>query len=206
MRRALVAVVLAAFAAASCDEAPRRAMTPDAFLASLQRTLDPKSPGPAELPSDLLPMPFPWIHWTAIAAAAAVGATLLVRNRRRRPIDSSTPVAAVAAGPAPHETALRRLAELRARRPMSAVDVHVAAATIVRDYVGERFAIPTTQMTSEQIVATTAAAQRSTLSGVFVRCDGVKFARETPNADDADRLLASAEAFVTSTSGAGGAA
>ena len=89
---------------------------------------------------------------------------------------------------------------------MSAADVHVEAATIVRDYVGERFAMPTAQMTSEQIVAATATPHRTTLADVFTRCDGVKFACEAPGADDAERLLASAESFVTATSAAGGAA
>jgi hypothetical protein len=100
---------------------------------------------------------------------------------------------------------LRRLAELRARRPMSAADVHVDAATIVRDYVGERFAMPTSQMTSEQIVAATATPHRTPLAGFLARCDGVKFACEAPSADDAERLLASAETFVTQTREGGGA-
>jgi len=205
MRFALVAVVLASAIVASCDEPPRPTTTPEAFLSSFKRTLDPKAPGPAELPGDLLQMPFPWVRWTLAAAGAAVAATLLVR-RRARTRGESPPTVAAAPGPAPHERALRRLAELRARRPMSAADVHVDAATIVRDYVGERFALPTSQMTSEQIVAATATPQRSALAGFLARCDGVKFACETPSADDAERLLASAETFVTATSAAGGGA
>jgi hypothetical protein len=174
------------------------------FLSSFKRTLDPKSPGPAELPGDLLPMPFPWARWATVAAAAAAAVTLLVRRRLRRPPVSAPPTV-VAPGPAPHERALRRLAELRARVSASPADVHVEAATVIRAYVHERFELPTTQMTSEEIAAATSTPHRTLLAGFLARCDGVKFACETPSADDAEGSLASAEMFVTQTREGGGA-
>jgi len=202
----IVRVVAAASLVVACDDAPRPTTTAEEFLRTLPRTLDPKAPGPAELPGDLLPMPFPWAIWTLVVVAALVATTVLVRRRMRRtPVAPSTPTAAAAPAPLPHERALRRLAELRARVAASPAEVHVEASSVVRDYVRERFDVRAAQMTSEQLTAAMSASLRPRLADVLARCDAVKFACDAPGASDAERLLATAETFVNETTSAGGA-
>jgi hypothetical protein len=186
MRRA-VPFVAAALLAACDDAAHAPTTTPEAFIRAVTPTLDPKNPGAAELPGGLLPMPFAWLPWTLAGVAALVGAAYFVRRRASAPGVAAAP----AAKPDPSVRARERLAALRARTNDEAW--FVEAASVVRDYAAERFEVPATRMTSEQLVA---AAKNAPLADVLARCDAVKFAAQTPDAADASRVLDAAEAFV----------
>jgi hypothetical protein len=210
-----VTVAAVPFTATPRDGGPARTATSDTITIRVRPALDPSAPGPAELPGGLLVPPSPWQRWALIGAAVSGAAVFLVGRRRRErarrgalAASATAPAAVPDPRPAPHERALRRIEELRARRPRIPAEIeswYVDASSLVREYVAERFAIPTAQRTSEELVASPPAVkalpgpQRTLLADLLLRCDFVKFARHAPDDADRERLLASAETFVTQT-------
>ncbi|MBW2415607.1 MAG: hypothetical protein JRG76_13970 [Deltaproteobacteria bacterium] len=163
----------------------------------VKRALDPATPGPAELPGEPLPEPYPWSMWAAVGAALLTAFVLLLR-RRRRPATVAAPApASEPPPPGPHELALERLARLRRQQPQGHEQIsayYVEASGLVRDYVGERFAVQADVMTTEELVELEAP-----LARVLPACDLVKFARHAPSASEREQLLDRAEAFVRET-------
>jgi len=188
-----VATAAPTFVATPKSGGAARTAVGDPVLVRVRPLLDPNTPGPAEIP-DLVSIRNSWLRWTLVGAAAALVASLLAL-RRRRAVVAPAPAPTIAAVH-PADRALRRLAEIRGT---SGVDAHVAAATIVRDYVRERFDVPTSERTSEEIVASPKIAGADSLALVLSRCDAVKFAAHAPTAEDASRLVADAERFVAET-------
>ncbi|MHC4548757.1 MAG: hypothetical protein ACYTEZ_08255 [Planctomycetota bacterium] len=168
---------------------------------AVRRSLDPAAPGPAELPGEPLPAPFPWGFGSAVGGALLAAVVLLVRRRRRRPAAPPPGPVSEAAAPAPHRLALERLARLRAQQPRTHEEVqsfHVEASGLVRDYVGERFGVGTAERTTEELLALALRAS-PLLAEVLRPCDLVKFARHRPTAAERGHLLDTAETFVRET-------
>jgi hypothetical protein len=165
----------------------------------VRRALDPEAPGPAELPGDLLPEPSPWRAWAAVGAILlALFALFMWMSSRRRRSAAAAPAPAVGPpAPGPHVRALERLARLRGRQPQGREEIsafYVEASQVVRDYVGERFAVHATVMTTEELVGVSAP-----LTRVLPPCDLVKFARHVATASERERLLDAAETYVRET-------
>jgi len=153
---------------------------------SVRRALDPAAPGPAELPD--LPDPFAW--WP-VALGLAAAALLLYRRRRPPPPAVEEVVQAPPAPPAPHMRALDRIRQLRGNQDEC---FYSEATALLRDYIAERFAVNATVMTTEELIA-----RHATLGDVLRHCDLVQFARHRSTAQDRDRVLDTAEAFVRET-------
>lgn len=164
----------------------------------VQRALDPETPGPAELPGEPLPEPAPRWPFRAALGAVLIAAFVLLLRRRRRPPAVAAPAPVVEPpAPGPHVLALERLARLRGRQPQGREELtayHVEASGIVRDYVGERFAVHADVMTTEELIERSAP-----LARVLPPCDLVKFARHLATAAERERLLDAAEAYVRET-------
>lgn len=157
---------------------------------------DPKAPGPPEFPGGPLSEPFPWIVIPA-GAAVAIASALLVRHRlRRRSAPRADRAATHAAAEPPHVRALLRLARLRSSQDTDLDEL----AAIVREYVRDRFDVPSLERTSEELVAVPQlAAHCAHLAAILSVCDAVKFARAAPSAEDGAEGLDRAEAFVRET-------
>ena len=198
-RACFVGIVLAA---ASCDFAP---LPPTHAPAGAAPALDPASPGAVELPGDPLPEPFPWRFAVAGGSAVAAAAALMLRRRALRvpPVGpaAAPPQRPHAAPEGPHVAALQRLERLREREPRDADEIcadHGETASIVRDYVTERFVIQAREMTTDEALDSLTA-QHALLAAVLVPCDLVKFARLQPSSADRVRLLDAAVALVRQT-------
>jgi hypothetical protein len=170
--------------------------------------LDPDDRGEAELPGGLLSERFPWLPVSAAAVAVVVLATLLVVRRRRTgaPVDAPSedpPPGPQSEGPTLLERSLERLARLRARAPGSPDDIldwFVEGASLLREHVGESFAVRVVDRTSEELVADLADRPgASALRSLLRVCDTVKFARVRPDDDGRDRWLEQAEACLRAT-------
>jgi hypothetical protein len=174
----------------------------------VSRTVDVSAPGPAELPTDLLAEPVRWGLWLTIAAMLAIAASAFVVVRRRRTgaeISEPEPAPSAPPGappPSPAEIALAAVERLRARQPETPEEIetfHVDAANVMRSYVGARFEMPTSEMTSNEILAGERTAHRADLRKILGRCDMVKFACVRPDAAERERLLTLATTYVTET-------
>jgi hypothetical protein len=104
--------------------------------------------------------------------------------------------------------ATQRLQRLRERRPKSAAEIdsyYVEASAILREYIGERFALRAPEMTTEeflnapQTARALHASHRDLLSEFLTHCDMVKFACHMPTASDRERLLEAATIFLEET-------
>ena len=210
--RSRALVLAAAVLVPACDARPSG--TPANLSTSLRLTVDPRDPGPAEFPGDVLSEPFPW-RWAVVGSAAAiVGSALLVRRalaRRAADVRVDPPTGAPSAvAPGPHERALQRIDRLRGqvpREPSQIESFHVEASSLVRDYVGARFELETEQMTTEQCLESSRGAvepvRHGELAAVLHACDGVKFARQSPSDAERTRMLDAAAAFVQATAPVG---
>lgn len=160
--------------------------------------------GDVELPGEPFPAPFRWLLWSGIGAAALAGLALFFWNAHRK-----TPCQAATPRTTPHERALERLKQLRDRPPPQGRDElradSVAASSIVRTYIEERFSVHAPEMTTEEFLedAHTSqgllAAHRETLAEFLAHCDLVKFACHAPAVGERERLLDAVEAFVLAT-------
>jgi hypothetical protein len=163
----------------------------------VKRALDPKSPGPAELPGE--PLPEPTSRWPLWAVGAALlGAFVLLLRRRRAPPTLAAPAPAPEPPPpGPHVLALERIDRLRGQEPHGRDEIsafYIEASGLLRDYVGERFNVRADVMTTEELIEI-----QASLARVLPDCDLVKFARHEPTASERERLLDRAEAFVRET-------
>ena len=145
----------------------------------VKRALDPRQPGPAELPGAVPAKTFPWR-----TVGVALAALLLLLRRRRPTAEPPPPEPDSPAQPAPHLRALARLARAR-RAELQACYAETAA--LLRDYAGVRAAETTEDL------------QIPRLAAVLQQCDLVKFARHAPAADERERMLGAAESFIKET-------
>jgi len=199
-RRGEVVVPPIAFRARPTDGSAERVATAPELRLRVRSALAAGEPGPPELPGGPLPYPTRWLPWTA-AAALALAALALVgwrATRRRRPVEPLAPEPLPPAVP-PHVRALERLERLRAHEP-SDDDAneawHVEAATIVREYVGERFSVRALERTTSELLPAAPEAHRPLLADVLRRCDRVKFAAKRPGAEERSPLIETAASFV----------
>ncbi len=82
---------------------------------------------------------------------------------------------------------------------------YVEATAAVREYVAARFAVPASLLTTQECLDVVASVgDEGPLRRFLVHGDGVKFARERPDAEERLRRLDDAESFIRDT--AGGAA
>lgn len=203
-----VTIPAPSFKARPKDNGPALAVSGKEVTLRVKGLLNPESPGAVELPGELLPerSPFPWLPWTGGGAAALSALALLLWHLRRR----ARRLEALSAAPvvAPHARALERLRRLRVRQPKSAPEVdsyYVEASALMREYVGERFAVPVRERTTEEFLAAPQTAQllehshRVMLEEFLTRCDLVKFGRHAPTAPDRESLLEAAVKFVEET-------
>jgi hypothetical protein len=164
---------------------------------------------PRDITGTLLPArpPWPWWVWGLIIAgsvAAIGGVVLLVRWLIARANRPAPPIA-------PEVWALRELRALEHADwddPARVRANYYRMTEIVRAYIERKFALPASEMTTEEFLATLAH-QRSALPhdadrlGAFLAaCDLVKYAAQQPARDDAQAALDTARAFVDATAAA----
>jgi hypothetical protein len=96
--------------------------------------------------------------------------------------------------------ALQRIARLRAQSARTPDD-HSETASIVRDYVRDRFGVPAGERTTDELLAAPEIATdaRRLLADVLRPCDLVKFAQGDSTAAARAALLDGAEKFVRGT-------
>ena len=152
----------------------------------VKRALDPKSPGPPELPGDLLNEPLSW--WLILGLAAL--AAFLLWPLRPTPAPAAAP--APPPTPPPKEQALERLARLRTLDPQSHEEMqsfYVEGTGLLRDFIGNAAVL-----TSDDLIE-----RHGRLAGVLRHCDLVLFARHSPATTERERMLDQVEGFVRET-------
>ncbi|MBI1852209.1 MAG: hypothetical protein HYR85_17855 [Planctomycetes bacterium] len=204
-----IVVAKPTFSATPKNGGPARTAAADDIHVRVKPALARETPGPAELPGEPLPEPFPWLRWPATGAAALIALALVWWRLGRRAAEST--MAAKEPTPPPHVRAQQRLLRLRESEPRTPAEIEaytIEASNLVRDYIEERFAVRAPEMTTEEFLASATAARalesehRALLSEFLAHCDLVKFARYTPTAADRAQLVASAERFLRETSAA----
>jgi hypothetical protein len=147
-------------------------------------------------PLDVFPYPMWMVVCAALAALLLAGVVIWLIKRWLRNRPPPLPIS-------PRTIALRRLEALRTQ--LRSTDPHtfsVAVSDVLRTYVGAAFGLHATQQTSPEFLAAISDsrefsdADRELLSDFLERCDMIKFARVEATADDSERLLNSASAFV----------
>ncbi len=116
---------------------------------------------------------------------------------------STSPAPAPPPGPPPQSEALRRLAELRERRPRpSAYELAILVSDILREFIAARFTLPIRFQTTREFLDLAAQRpelsreQRDTLSRFLSACDLMKFARQPATESELTALLDTAEHFI----------
>ncbi|TAH34435.1 MAG: hypothetical protein EYC70_15960 [Planctomycetota bacterium] len=205
-------VVIAApvFRARPRDGGPERVAAGEELSLRVRPALDRAAPGPAELPGEPLAQPSrrrQW-WWAGAIGLAALALALWSWRRRLRPPPAPPPVVSIPASDPPQVRAWQRLQRLAEQQPRSAGEIdawHVEAASLARDYVGERCALRAAEMTTEELRAALEAARvlhrrhQELLASVLAQCDLVKFARHAPPASERERLLETVAAFLRAT-------
>jgi hypothetical protein len=128
---------------------------------------------------------------------------LLRRLRRRGGVEGAFPLPAEP----PHQTALRRLAEIRASGWIEAGQLeryYVEASHALRAYVAGRFRVPALDWTTGELEARLAAAghpreRTAPALPLLAEADRVKFAGERPTAHRAEEWMREAVAWVEAT-------
>ncbi len=166
--------------------------------------IDPRTPGPVELPDGPLPERSPVVP---VAVALGVLATfVLARALARRRRVPSPVVAPVPRTPA--DRALDALARLEADGVASeAARLAVASgvAGVLRDYLAEHLDLPAWVRTREEILARAASTPGVTpavlheLASPLETAELAKFARHVPTAGEIPDALGHARAFVRAT-------
>jgi len=150
-----------------------------------------------------LPRRITW-WWAAAAVAVVVFAALLVARLRKVRRQQAERVVILPA----HEWARQALAALIAEDlPASGrvQEFYYRISDIVRGYVERRFQVSAPEMTTEEFLTTASADRRfgetntAELARFLQACDLVKYARQTPQADEAGRLVGAAGTFVERT-------
>jgi len=164
-------------------------------------------------PADLIDVRWTWwerllraLPWLAAAAAmAGLGWWGWKRYRRRQRVPADRP--AEAAVLLPHEAALAALARIQREAAWRMGDDkghHAAVSDVLRRYIEARWGYPALERTTFEIRRGLGAlplreADRTRLLGVLELADMVKFARLRTGAEDHERAVMHAIAFVTST-------
>lgn len=164
-------------------------------------------------PADLIEVRWTWwelllraLPWLAAAgAAAALGRWAWKRYRRRQTGTAEAQEAAVALQP--HEAALAELARIQREAAWRMGDDkghHAAVSEVLRRYVEARWGFPALERTTFEIRRGLRALpmreeDRTLLVGVLELADMVKFAKLRTGAEDHERAVLQAIAFVKST-------
>jgi hypothetical protein len=144
-----------------------------------------------------------WIH--ALAALLLVLLVLVLWwRRRRRTLPGATPTTPMEP---PHETALRRLDEIRRSGWIAAGrfdEVYVEASQALRGYVSGRYRVPALDWTTDETIErlTGVGYERSEVADVdplLRAADTVKFAGQRPTEHQAERWLDDARAWIERT-------
>ena len=151
----------------------------------------------AELKGPWLERHWPWlVAGVVVLAGGAAGFVVWLRRAEER--------ARVTA----YDRAMARLDRLRRTGlpEAGAIDGwYVELSDIVRRYIEERFAVRAPELTTEEFLleagrsADLKHAHRDLLSDFLARCDRVKFARYSPEANESRDALAVAERFLAET-------
>lgn len=195
------------FRATSRTDADERSVSSEELSFSVASSLPPEDVGPAELPRDAFPAPFPWARWLGFGAVGLVVVgflfVLFARHGRKIGGDSSSSTT-----PA-HVRALQQLEALRQLDPESPEETRayfVEASQVARVYIEEQFSVHVPKMTTEEFLAapdtnSALSSDHCELLAKFLgSCDLAKFARHTPTPAERGVLLVSAETFVRETS------
>ena len=153
----------------------------------------------------LLPIPpwyaTPWGIGLIVVGAAVFGWLFWRWWSKRRPAPPAEE--RIPDGPPVHESFLRRLAELRGRRPsLSAYDLSIAVSNILREYLEARFRYRILYQTTREFLEAVRAdaklptAQRERLNEFLSMCDAVKFARRPASDEELEGLLNTAEQVI----------
>lgn len=163
------------------------------------------APGAPELPLALLPWPRSdgWVlPGLGILAVALAGSLWFARRGRRQPVTAPVPPPVAPPDP-PGVVARAALQRLRSERTVTQAEIeawHVAAAALLRDYVGARFGVTALEMTTRELLRALHSAVKppdlQLLGSALRQCDLVKFAQHVPDAPARERLLAAAEQFL----------
>lgn len=141
------------------------------------------------------------IIWGAVGLAALALLAFLIRRivRSRRRAAAEAPVIRQSA----LDRAMERLIGLRTRMGgIEAEPFTVEVSDVVRDYLEAALRIPAREQTSEEFLSALQADRQSprilreTMPDFLVRCDQVKFARQSLAGDQMARLLDTAESVV----------
>ena len=145
-----------------------------------------------------------WLPWALAALAVAVLAGAYLRRRRR-------PRAEIVVPPRPalppDAEALQALAALLSGPLLARGEIkpfHVELAEIVKRYIHRRFDVPTLERTSAEVThdaqaAGVAPAVLSLVVSLLEGCDGVKFARQRPEAAGCRERVEQARTLVERT-------
>lgn len=159
---------------------------------------------------DVRQMPITWLDYWKPIALGLLGLILLVlfllyffkwRRRKKKPEITSVPPEKA------HERALRLLAELKAKKLWQSGEVkayYENLSQIVRSYLENRFAIPSLERTTDELLRDThkmAALKpfRKQLRMILQTADLAKFARATPLAEEHENCMQAAEELVIKT-------
>jgi hypothetical protein len=150
--------------------------------------------GIEELPPVEETMP-PWWPWLfALVPLVAVAAFVLLR-RKARPM----------AEPSPRDVALRQVEELAHLPASTSHDVerlHTRLSDVLRRYLEQQYDLAATRQTTAEFFAALAqttllaAPLQQSLSAILERCDLAKFAGMVPPAEECQRVVGMARAFV----------
>jgi hypothetical protein len=140
-------------------------------------------------PPAFLPGTLRWLPWALGAGALLLAAVLLLWWWRRRRARADPGAAAAAVPPLPpDEEALRALDHLLARRHLEegrVKEFHVGLAEIAKRYLWRRFAVPTAERTTFEVLRDARAVPldgwvTDRAASILNACDVVKFARHRP--------------------------
>ncbi len=171
------------------------------FALDVKGTIDPETPGDAELPGEVIAPTRIW--WRVLLGFLLVAAAALRARARRRapPVEDAVPPPVSL----PIEDgALAELERLRQTRPAGNIEVqklYRECTGILRTYLGRRFSLDTGGRTTEELIALEPLhPHRARLREVLGHCDLVKFAKHAPTAGEREILFGSAEKLVRETS------
>ena len=147
-----------------------------------------------------------WIWWVIAAllagALAILGVTMYLRWKAGKPVLPFIPQKKLLP---PYEEAMEAIAHLRKHNPALRGDVknyYTRLTDIVRRYIWRRYNVGAMEMTSSQIMNAVKADgninDTENLAFLLETADFVKFAKMTTSADENERSMQMAEAFIES--------
>jgi hypothetical protein len=145
----------------------------------------------------------PDLRWLLAVLAAAVLALVGLGLWRRLARRAALPGPPTVAGAPPWETALAALERLSPLlRPESSRDYGMAATTVLRGYIEDRYGLHAPRLATEEFLVTAAgsgalpASHRASLGRFLSGCDLFKFGRFTGTPEELRALHAAAVDFV----------